>query len=92
MFNKRSHGLGITYVSSYEPGTKFKNSVENGDEVTLKIDNESILVRNVQIKGNGKYSGTVYGFEPSIELTYKDLSLDDEVEFEEINIISCSGR
>jgi len=90
MFTKRSNGRGIIFTSSHVPGKEFKNTIENGDEVVLHINNESVLVNNICILENNKIQGTVYGFEPSFALEFSGIKIDDEVNFTEEHIISCS--
>lgn len=69
-----------------------KSSVANGDAVTLKRENTDVYVINTQNLGNGKYLGTIYGFEPPHLTNFKELSLNDFVEFDEGQIFSCSSH
>ena len=90
MFEKRTEGRGIFFTSSHTPGQILKSTIEEGDDVILKIDNESVLVKNVKLLSNNNYSGIVYGFEPSFALDFNGVKIEDEVKFCEENIISCS--
>jgi hypothetical protein len=85
MFNERK-GQRIFFVSN-QLNTK---AINEGDSVTLRKDGESILVRAVKVLGSSRYSGIVYGFEPSRELEYQGLSLGDEVQFEGKHVFGCS--
>lgn len=91
MFTDRDSGVGILFMSKVVPGKKIKNSITDGDEVTLKIGDEDILVRDVVAISPGKFSGTVYGFEPSHTVEFSGLKLGQSVEFQERHVISCHG-
>ncbi|GAO20417.1 putative penicillin-binding protein A [Alicycliphilus sp. B1] len=69
-----------------------KNSVVDGDTVTLKIESIDVYVKNIRNLGNGKYSGEVHGFEPFNPAEFKNLKLGDVVEFKESEIFSCSNH
>lgn len=92
MFDKRAKGIGIIFVNDSIPGqhTKTVTVVKDGDSVVLHKNGENVLVRSVQSLGRSRFKGTIYGFEPSHTLEYQGLRLDEEVEFEEQNIISGS--
>jgi hypothetical protein len=90
MFDKRGNGQGIFFVSNHIPGQPIKSAVNEGDSVTLRKDGEDVLVRSVKAVGSSRYTGIIYGFEPSYELEYQGLNLGDEVEFEEQHIFGCS--
>lgn len=89
MFEKRKN-TGIIFGGNHIPGQPIRDTVKNGDSVVLRHNGESILVRNIKSLGASRFKGTIYGFEPSVALEHKGLKLEDEVEFEEQNIISCS--
>ena len=69
-----------------------KNSVANGDTVTLKRKNIDVYIINTKFLGNGKYSGTIHGFEPPHLVGFDELSLKDYIEFDEGQIFSCSSH
>ena len=91
MFTQRKENVRIIFVGHHVPGQLIKQTVEDGDSVVLRIGNESVLVKDVQALGKSRFKGKVYGFEPSFALEYQGLKVDDEVEFEEKHIISCSS-
>ena len=69
-----------------------KNSIVDGDTVTLKIESTDVYVKNIKNLGNGKYSGEVHGFEPFNPTELKNLKLGDAIEFKESEIFSCSSH
>lgn len=90
MFDKRDQGIGIIFVGNVVPGERIRDTVRNRDSIVLHKNGENVLIRSVQSLGDLKFKGVIYGFEPSHELEYQGLRVDDEVEFEEQQIISCS--
>ena len=89
MFTSRNPTRSILYTGN--PMT-MKNSVVDGDTVTLKIESIDVYVKNIRNLGNGKYSGEVHGFEPLNPAEFKNLKLGDVVEFKESEIFSCSNH
>ena len=89
MFSYRDPARKIIYTGN---PMNMKSSVANGDAVTLKRENTDVYVINTQTLGNGKYSGTIYGFESPHLTNLKELSLNDFVEFDEGQIFSCSSH
>lgn len=91
MLTKRDSRVGIMFFSAAVPGRKIKNSVLDGDEVTLKIGDEDVLVRNVSVTSPGQFFGEIYGFEPSYGVEVAGLRIGDRIEFAEEHVISCHG-
>lgn len=91
MLTKRDSSVGIIFLSAIVPGRKIKSSVSDGDEVTLRIDDEDVLVRNVSRTSPGQFSGDVYGFEPSYGIEFGGLKIGDRIDFTEDHVISCHG-
>ena len=89
MFSYRDPARKIMYIGN---PMNMKSSVANGDAVTLKRENTDVYVINTQNLGDGKYLGTIYGFEPPHLTNFKELSLNDFVEFDEGQIFSCSSH
>ena len=89
MFLKRTPGVGIIYADSYPNAGKMKNTPQKGNSVILKIDKENILVKIEEILSNETFKGKIYGFEPSFSEEFKGLKLEESIEFQEVNIISC---
>lgn len=92
MFRERQTGMGIFFSGDSHRGATIENYVENGDKVILKVGTESVLVKDVETLDNGKYRGIVYGFEPSFAQEFQGIAIDQSVDFEERNIISCSKK
>jgi hypothetical protein len=90
MFDERTKGQAIVFAADRAPGQPDKTAVGDGDSVTLRKDGEAVLVRSIKALGSSRYTGIIYGFEPSYELEYHGLNLGDEVVFEEKHIIVCS--
>lgn len=91
MFTKRANGRGITFVGGHTLGRDFKNTIEDGDSVVLHIGKESVLVNNISLLPNN-ITGKVYGFEPSFSLEFNGIKIDDEINFNEEHVISCSSH
>ena len=89
MFTEREDGKSIIFVRS---GPRLKDSVNDGDQVVLKVDSESVIINDVKALDNNKYEGTVSGFEPSYSEQFKNISIGDLVEFTSKHIISCSSK
>jgi len=90
MFDERNEGQAIVFSADHVPGQPMKTAVSDGDSVSLRKDGEDVLVRSVKAAGHSRFTGIIYGFEPSYELKYHGLNLGDEVQFEEDHIIACS--
>lgn len=87
-FDNRDHGAGITFVRA-APRDAVKQKVEDGDDVTLKIGDEHILVRDARLIAPGRYSGRIYGFEPSHQTEFGGYHLEQDVEFTESQVYTC---
>lgn len=89
MFSSRNPTRRILYTGN---PLNMKNSIIDGDTVTLKIESTDVYVKNIKNLGNGKYSGEVHGFEPFNPTELKNLKLGDAIEFKESDIFSCSSH
>lgn len=89
MFSKRIGNMGIIYVADQAKGPK--NRVVDGDCADLRFGEERILVRALKTIGLGRYSGLIYGFEPSYAEEYKGLSTGQLIEFDESEIFGCGS-
>ena len=79
-------------VNQYETESIKKQFLEMGYVDGNFEEVADVYVINTQTLGNGKYSGTIYGFEPPHLTNLKELSLNDFVEFDEGQIFSCSSH
>lgn len=69
-----------------------QRTIIDGDQLTLRSRaGEDVLVRDVKVLGPDRYSGTIYGFEPSRATEHADLKLDQRVEFHESYISACDA-
>jgi hypothetical protein len=91
MFSDRRPGLDITYIGGDGTGKKARNSIEDGDSVALSLEGESVLVRDVSTIYPGKYSGVVYGFEPSKATAFGGLRVGDIINFSASHVLLCRG-
>jgi len=89
MFAERLDGFGIVFAGHHVPGQPLKDKVVDGDSVSLRLGDESVLVRNVVTLRPGHFSGVIYGFEPSCTLEYGGLRVGQAVEFGEKQIFGC---
>lgn len=89
MLSKRDNNVGIIFSGPYPNGQGMNYEICEGDNVILKIKDESILVRNIQILATGEFRGEIYGFEPSFSEEFKGYCIGQQINFLEENIISC---
>ncbi|WP_267123658.1 hypothetical protein [Xanthomonas sacchari] len=74
-------------VIFYTAGELIQHTIIDGDKLTLRSRaGEDILVRDVKVLGHDRYSGTIYGFEPSRAIEHAGLRLEQLVDFHESNI------
>ena len=88
MLTERSPTDSIFYVGN---GPRIKHAVSDGDAVTLRSGDQRILVRDVAQLSPGLFTGTIYGFEPSMTTDYKGLKLGQKLEFSERHIFGCTA-
>lgn len=91
MFADRDRTLAITYVGTNATGQKTKNSIVDGDSVALQLLNENVLIRDVSTIYPGKFTGVVYGFEPSGAAEHGGLKVGDIVNFSDYHVLLCMG-
>ena len=84
--------IGPNDVVTYTSRKMITHTISDGDEVTLRSTDQDVLVREVAIVEPGRYSGTIYGFEPSRALERNGLSLDQRVEFSEKQVFGVRVR
>lgn len=89
MFTKRPSNQGILFVGNYNPGHPLKQFIENGDFVTLYVDEVAVLVNAVQAISKSCFSGVVYGFEPSSISDSNGLQVEQVVKFHDSQIFGC---
>ncbi|MTI76458.1 MAG: hypothetical protein FH754_03910 [Marinobacter sp.] len=75
---------GLMYMGDYEPGTSLSQTIEPGDEVTLKVGGNRVNVTVDTINGNS-YEGTVSRIIDDSD-AFGDLEAGDEVKFLHSNI------
>ena len=93
MFEKRQSSQkcsGLFLGQILKPGDSLEGIVSDGDDVTLKVGEERVSVKNIKYIGHLKYKGKISGFNPSYAFEFSGLKVRDEVEFFEENIFSCS--
>ena len=78
---------GYTVLSSrYED----MRGIDDGDRVSLKYNNEPILIRDVSYKDGGIYWGLVQGFDRSGGVCFEELERDQHITFREEHVFSCT--
>ena len=92
MFIKRKNGSAIIFSGDYVAGQPVKLTIENGDRVLLRLDNEAVLIKDIRRLGDARFRGEIDAFEPSLAVEFQSLKVGDEVEFGEEHIISCSPK
>jgi hypothetical protein len=76
----------VMYVGE---GKLLMRSITEGDRVTLRSGDQSVLVRDVSIVAPGEFSGVIYGFEPSHATEVNGLQLEQRVAFNESHVFGC---
>lgn len=89
MFTERNANSSIIYAGKRLYGVRYNDAVTNGDNVTLLIGTELVLVENVQVIGPSSFRGRIYEFQPSCAGEFNGLKIHDEIEFEEAHILTC---
>jgi hypothetical protein len=83
---------GPNHIVFYSAGRSIEHTIVEGDELTLRAaDGEEVRVRNVKILADNQYSGTICGFEPSRATEHAGLSLDQQIDFKEINVFGVDS-
>lgn len=90
MFQKRRDGVGIIFIGYHSQGQPLRSSIEMARTVTLRLADETVIIRDVVRTDSGQYRGVICGFEPSCALEYEGLKLEQQVTFDEENIFSCT--
>lgn len=78
VFNPNSSGAGHRF------------SVQEGDLVFLKLDQQTIMVRILHTSSNETFEGVIEGFEPTLGIDYRGLNLGQEITFAERHIFGCN--
>lgn len=89
VFQVRREGDSPVFAGRHRPGERIKSEIQDGDDVVLRLEAESVLVRNIRRDREGRYSGEVYGFEPSFSLEFGGIRVGETVTFDERNVIGC---
>ena len=71
---------------------KLNDSVEDGDDVTLKRGDQHILVNSIKLIEHDRYTGVIKGFENPIEIQSGNLKVGDTIRFNHHHIFTCSKR
>lgn len=84
-FKKRPPGR-IPHICGHQtPGQLLREEIENGDCVSLRLDEERVEVNEVEILGKGKFRGRINGFQ-NCELQYQGYMIEETVDFDEAHI------
>ena len=71
-------------------GRRLKIEIVDGDSVTLKLKDVSVIVHQVVSTGASRYRGTIVGFEKWLEPTCKGYAIGDKVDFTERQVFVCT--
>jgi len=77
---------GPNDVVFYTSGELIVHTISDGDSLTLRSDDQDVLVRDVVVLEPGRYSATIYGFEPSRATELNGLRLDQRIQFGERHV------
>ena len=88
MFNERPQTQEII-LTKLDTSRKLERPLKKGDSVSLRIGDERINVKIDTVSGSS-FKGTITEFHPSRGLTFQQLKLHDEIEFETKHIFSAS--
>ncbi len=72
-------------------GPLIKTRILDGDIVTLKLGEVSVIVHSIVSTSAGRYRGTIAGFEKGLGLTCEGYSVGEAVEFTERQMFGCAG-
>ncbi len=75
----------------YTGGTLVRHTIAEGDRLSLRSGDQSVLVRDISIIGIDRYAGTIYGFEPSHATEHNGLRLDQRIKFWDKNIFGVDA-
>lgn len=87
-FDERPAKLGICFADT---GRRLKMQIVDGDTVTLRLADVSVIVRNITSLGEGRYRGTIAGFENWSGTACGGYSVGDKVQFAERHVFGCAG-
>ena len=65
------------------------SGINEGDTVVLKYEDQNVRIVQVRNVGEGNFQGVVRGFEPAISVSFKEITLDDSIQFLECHVYSC---
>ena len=89
MFAHRPPGDSVFFVGNHGLGEKIKGSVAEGDNVSLMLAKEVVLVSDIKAIGPGMYRGTIDGFK-SLVTECEGYLQGQSVVFTERQIFECS--
>lgn len=87
ILESRPDGRGIIFVGTYR-----SSPIEAGDNVTLKSSGITILCEVQAVISNGEITGKITGFEQVADVTFKGMTVDDKISFNEQHVFGCSKR
>lgn len=87
MFAERGPNETVFYTG----GTLVRHKISEGDDLTLRSGDQSVLVRDISILGPDHYAGTIYGFQPNHATEHNGLHLDQRIEFHDKNIFGVNA-
>lgn len=83
---------GPNDVVFYTGGSMISRTISDGDRVSLRSGDETVLVRDVSVDGPGRFSGDIYGFEPSHATEVNGLRIGERVQFENRHVFGVDGN
>ncbi len=86
-FDERPAALAAIFVNT---GRRLKMEIVDGDIVTLKLKDVSVIVHQIASTGADRYSGTIVGFEKWLGPTCKGYAVGDKIDFTERQVFVCT--
>lgn len=89
MFTKRIAHSSIIYAGKRLYGVRYNDTVTHGDNVSLLLGTELVLVEIVQVMDGFRFRGRIRDFQPSCAREFNGMKIHDEIEFEEAHVLTC---
>ena len=86
-FDERPAALAAIFVNI---GRRLRIEIADGDSVTLKLKDVSVIIHQVVSTGASRYRGTIAGFENWLGPTCKGYAIGEKVDFTERQVFVCT--
>ncbi len=77
---EKPKGFGSSATEDRQKISPFKRSLDIGNEISLRYEGITVIVKIEKKVSDNKFTGLITGFEPPME-KHKDLSVNERVRF-----------